>query len=310
MLRTNTRILLFSLFLFLSPIVSKAQCGEASPTSLYYQDFGSGTEQYSIATPKSLGYSTQYLQKFAGEMTNDSMFSLQNLLNNDFNIWHRNVTDHTIADEANGYMMVVNGNGNNIEIYKDTVNGLTIGKTYAFCAFSANIYLPSLNRADVTPVIRFEVRDTTGKLLASNYTQDLSATPMFTWRQNGVSFMSSTKKIIISLISMAEGGIGNDFAIDDIAVNDVSEVTARSQELQQAFFHLYPNPSNGEIQLESFDGLNVENITIKNSMGLEIYNRNYTGKSLSIDLKNLPKGIYFVIGKSADGYHQQKLILN
>src|SRR3954466_13107435 len=76
-------------------VFGQSLCTGKEGAAIVFKDFGSGTDQYSTKTPSSFSFSTTYKQKFAGDQTNDGMFSFQNHVNNDFNVWHTDVYDHT-----------------------------------------------------------------------------------------------------------------------------------------------------------------------------------------------------------------------
>src|SRR5690554_2976858 len=70
---------------------------------------------------------------------------------------------------------------------------------------------------------------------------------------------------------------------------------------------LYPNPSTGEFFLSS--NQQTVSIAVFDTLGKEIYSQNNVGQS--IDLSNLPKGIYFAkITNENNSSKTQKLIIN
>ncbi len=74
---------------------------------------------------------------------------------------------------------------------------------------------------------------------------------------------------------------------------------------------IYPNPTDGSITIE-FVGQIDRNIQISllNSFGQPVYsNENITVNRIDIDISNLPKGIYVLIGTFGNNSISEKIIL-
>ena len=56
---------------------------------------------------------------------------------------------------------------------------------------------------------------------------------------------------------------------------------------------IYPNPSNGLINIE-LDKLNFYNISISNILAKEVYNSTISAVNTTLDLSNFDKGLYFI----------------
>ncbi len=201
----------------LSPFLeSTGLCGPAytlQSTPIFSIDFGSGTSQYSKATPSTFGFSTTYTQEFA-PVTNDGQFSFINSVHDDFSgAWHTGALDHT-PNDVGGYMYLVNADYNPDQFYNGTVNNLVIGQKYQFSLYVANL----LTTVGIEPNILFQVRGPAPNnvLLAQIATGNISATPTMTWVQYGISFTAVSESATLLMISNAPGGNGNDLAIDDI----------------------------------------------------------------------------------------------
>jgi hypothetical protein len=70
---------------------------------------------------------------------------------------------------------------------------------------------------------------------------------------------------------------------------------------------IYPNPTNGTINIASED--EIDNIEIINSIGTTVANSKATGNNTSIDLSNLPNGMYFVRVFTTNGIETVKVVL-
>ncbi len=201
----------------ISPFLeSTGLCGPAytlQSTPIFSIDFGSGSSQYSTATPSAFNFATTYTQQFA-PVTNDGQFSFINSVHDDFSgAWHTGALDHTPNDNG-GYMYLVNADYNPDQFYNGTVNNLVVGQKYQLSLYVANL----LTFAGIEPNILFQVRGPAPNnvLLAQISTGNISATPTITWVQYGISFTAVSQSATLLMISNAPGGNGNDLVIDDI----------------------------------------------------------------------------------------------
>jgi len=95
---------------------------------------------------------------------------------------------------------------------------------------------------------------------------------------------------------------------------DISPSTTSLNENEaSATLNLFPNPSNGLVNLEYISG-NQGNITINviNTLGATVYTTNAVSNgslNKSIDLSQMTKGIYFVNVVSENGTTTKKMII-
>ena len=138
------------------------------------------------------------------------------------------------------------------------------------------------------------------------------------------SYLWSTGDTTQTIIVDSTGiGIGNkDFSVivtqqgcvnaDTIKII-VMDCSGISENIESLGINIYPNPSQGKINIDIPDGLDGLEITVFNSIGQKILSELITSKSKitkTIDLSEVPKGIYF-IGLKSDGEQQfRKVILN
>lgn len=68
---------------------------------------------------------------------------------------------------------------------------------------------------------------------------------------------------------------------------------------------IYPNPSNNELIISS--GNKIENITVFNTQGVEVFKRTYNSEKVSIDMEDLPAGMYLI---KVNGEYAGKVVKN
>ncbi|CAF0949352.1 unnamed protein product [Didymodactylos carnosus] len=144
------------------------------------QTFGSGADLYNNATPDSFGFSTTYIQRNS-PLTEDGMFSFVNQVPFHTGTWHMG-EDHTSGD-TNGYMFLVNANEQPGEVFRSTINDLSVGSPYEFSAYVANVNKASYG--GIKPNFIFEIR-TIGNVLVANVSSgDIPETIAFEWDKYG-----------------------------------------------------------------------------------------------------------------------------
>ena len=194
---------------------ANAQCSILSKPSVKYT-FGQGTTPYSDKTPNDFGFTTTYGLENGNQnnLTNDGEFSFVSLVADPWNVWHKNIVDHT--QDGNGYMMLVNASHDAGEFYRDTIEGLCTGIQYEFSVWAGNADKNAAGR--IRPNIRFVILDGyTSDTLARYETGDLDVFANFRWDRHAVEFDATTDKVVLLLINNNDGGNGNDLVLDDIA---------------------------------------------------------------------------------------------
>lgn len=71
---------------------------------------------------------------------------------------------------------------------------------------------------------------------------------------------------------------------------------------------IYPNPSNGLINIE-LDKLNFYNISISNILAKEVYNSTISAVNTKLDLSNFDKGLYFIELNDGENIFTKKIII-
>lgn len=96
--------------------------------------------------------------------------------------------------------------------------------------------------------------------------------------------------------------------LDGVGVVGINELADGSK------LQIFPNPSNGLINIDLKENLNFTAFRITNSIGQTVYSENFDSLQnndlLSIDLKNRQRGIYFITFLSPTHNVTTKLILN
>lgn len=175
--------------------------------------FGSGSADYSTATPASFGFSTTYKQKFEKTVEDSNFAFIHDPTNDRVGNWAPG-RNHT-PNDPDGYMLLVNCDFNVGEFYRDTIAGLCEGTSYEFSAWAANIV-----REGIPSNILFEIRDINDNLRASYQTGDMPmAEDVIAWKKYGLTFEATNDKVILLMKSVKRGGGGNDLVIDDIALS-------------------------------------------------------------------------------------------
>ena len=175
--------------------------------------FGNGLAQYSGATPADFGFQTTYGQQLHSR-TYDGTFSFINAIHNDYDVWHTGAKDHT--GDKGGYMFLVNADRRPGLVYSERVDDLCVGLRYEFSIYFANACRP-LSYLD--PNVLFEVRSTRNNTLLAQLSSGLVGTyDNLTWEKYGLSFIALESSVNLLITSIAAGGAGNDFVIDDIAL--------------------------------------------------------------------------------------------
>ena len=152
--------------------------------------------------------------------------------------WHI-MDDHTYPnDKTKGYLLQIDGRGDNAPFYTTTIAGLCPGSRLTFSAYVANVmtwgHYMNPNRNDIYPRMKFVLADpSSGTELATYDTGDIPFDSAFIgdnsswqysahWRLIGMNFtvpdnISRVKLTIYNNVPI--NGSGNDFVLDDIEIH-------------------------------------------------------------------------------------------
>ena len=152
--------------------------------------------------------------------------------------WHI-MDDHTYPnDKTKGYLLQIDGRGDNAPFYTTTIAGLCPGSRLTFSAYVANVmtwgHYMNPNRDDIYPRMKFVLTDpSSGTELATYDTGDIPFDSAFIgdnsswqysahWQLIGMNFtvpdnISRVKLTIYNNVPI--NGSGNDFVLDDIEIH-------------------------------------------------------------------------------------------
>ncbi len=227
-------------FFFTESFGLSSSCGSSNVEPLLLITFGFGSDLYSSKTPSDFNFRTAHKQKLPLP-ENDGQFSFVNTIPKGVNSWHDGVSDHTVNDDAGGYMFLVDMGAHGTEIFSTTVHNLSMGLRYEFSAYLANVIRKDAWVPHFEPNLRFEVRSSTAEnqLLAQLSTGGISEYNKMTWSKYGLSFVTPSSSVVLSLISNVGTFtlVGNDVAIDDIELRVCS--TNHSQSCHTGWYNRY-----------------------------------------------------------------------
>lgn len=207
----------FILMLSITGNSSFAQSFCANETPLFIENFGAGTT--STSNPDIITTSLTY--KETGNLDVQGVYRVINNTQQKPD-WH-SFPDHT--GNADGKMLVVNGNGNTFYSHiVNNANGFPVGY------YSVNIFFMNVNKADNCPagnapivsfVVEYQAQDNSWVALGgSTVSATLSTTP--SWEKfGGVFALPSTgafsvKNMRLTINDGLTSICGNDYAFDDI----------------------------------------------------------------------------------------------
>jgi uncharacterized repeat protein (TIGR01451 family) len=160
---------------------------------------------------------------------NDGEFTIQNIMNNSHSnqvdTWWR-IADHTAGNET-GRMMVVNGtlvDGNPVMIGKTTV-AVQPNTYYLSSWWVLNLCKIINDGTYANPSFRAIILDENGgEIYSHDLGEEIPINPNCPeWKQIGTIFDSGeNNQVTIQFISTGPAATGNDYVIDDIALNEVS----------------------------------------------------------------------------------------
>jgi len=220
------RVVLLLCCLYTSSMVKgQGTCSSSALAPVFSQTFGQGANSSSKTTVPS-GFTTNYSFQSSGALDDGRYIVTPRVQNSGRNDWAVG-SDHT--GNSNGNMFLVNAGTGGSVFFTQQVDNLCPGSTYNFSAWLANVNttshtLPICGSGYVYPNVTFNIKNTSGTILATYSTGNLPLTANRTvapnWQQYGFSFAlpSGTTSLILEMVD-AYGGqpqCGNDLAIDDI----------------------------------------------------------------------------------------------
>ncbi len=208
------RLLIPFLMLILAAGSSYAQlCQGSLGDPIVNITFGAGANPGPPITAAATSY-----QYRSGDCPDDGYYSVRNRTDQCFGqSWFNVPSDHT--GDPNGYFMLVNASFQPGAFYLDTVRGLCASTTYEFAAWIMNVIMPSsCGGNSIRPDLTFSIEQTDGTILKTYNTGSISTSQSPTWNQYGSFFTTpaGVTDVVLRITNNAQGGCGNDLALDDI----------------------------------------------------------------------------------------------
>jgi len=127
--------------------------------------------------------------------------------------------DHSATpdDGENGYMLVVNASFAPDVVIQQTIPNMCTEKKYQFSAWIRDL---DQNVGQIPAKVEFIVNG------VGLYTTPVLPTGTSGWQQVGFTFQTNTSTAVISIRNDTTGGLGNDWAMDDIYVGDCQPTVA------------------------------------------------------------------------------------
>ncbi|MBR4705193.1 MAG: T9SS type A sorting domain-containing protein [Paludibacteraceae bacterium] len=227
------------------PMVAQEETLCLDGTLLFREDFGgndlSDPEVISdagAARVAVLGMSSTYfpcLSRTSGMSSGKFLVTKQGYQNGIQ--WHI-MDDHTYPnDKTKGYLLQIDGKGDNEPFYTTTIEGLCPGSRLTFSAYVANVmtwgHYMNPNRHDIYPRMKFVLTDPSlGTELATYDTGDIPFDSAFIgdnscwqysahWQLIGMNFTvpDNTNQVKLTIYNnVSSNGSGNDFVLDDIEI--------------------------------------------------------------------------------------------
>lgn len=203
-------------------------CGGNSGAPIFTEDFGSGlTNGPELATG-----TTNYV--FTTGLPSDGQYTISSTT--DYYDW-ANVMDRT-PEDTNGKSLIVNASFTAGEFYRRTVAGLCENTTYEFSSWLINLLPQNGCQGTGIPVnVRFQIWDETDtNLLAQGDTGDIPNRNNPVWEQYALVFktLAGQTSVILKMRNNANGGCGNDLAIDDISFSSCGDAITITDNLNNS----------------------------------------------------------------------------
>lgn len=184
---------------------------------LYTIDFGSGEDKLDMNNFPPYKYRRDF-----GTCPNDGNYSFTSYTSDCFNgDWLTFNEDHTLND-INGNMMLVNANPRGGVFLNTTINGLKSNITYRLAAWMVNVCRIRGGCAPLPPNIVIKLITQTGRIVGLFQTGVLAQNAAPQWKKYAANFTtpSNVSSLILTMEDVTHGGCGNDFALDDITLQE------------------------------------------------------------------------------------------
>jgi hypothetical protein len=252
-------------------------------------------------------YNIENYKATTGSCPNNGFYSFAGSIDNCFaGRWHNLSEDHTPGD-VNGKMMIVNAAEKPGDFFIMTITGLKPGATYRFSGWFTNICKQTSNCTPTPPVIEIAVY-ANNKILNSFKTEKIEPADVPKWQNYTGEFVMAANTDIISLQmkNLTPGGCCNNFAVDDIEINQCSLPVPKNEidttkPIVQTYITPTPdviktrdnpivkqiNTEEGELNIELYDNgeIDGDTVSIYHNNELVISHAGISTKPVSLKIK-------------------------
>lgn len=203
------------LLILLCPLFSLPQQYQCTETRLNI-DFGNAS-----TPPPTLQNHKNYRYQ-SSDCPNDGNCAIRSYTYGCFgNKWHNLSEDHTPGDTKGG-MLLVNAAVRPGPFFSFRVEGLKPGAKMELALWLLNICLSTDGCRPTPPQIRMRLRTDDGTLVGDFETGALqpTTTPKWQWYSGQFTMPANATALTLVMEDLAEGGCGNDFAVDDITLRE------------------------------------------------------------------------------------------
>ena len=228
-------IVLFLLAMFLSNRINAQVCGGSFGAPIFTEDFGRVNNSYQTISPALQSPAFTNYNYSSVMPPNDGDYTISNTTEYLPWGWQKSLDHTNDAPGTYGNMLVVNADYTPGEFYRRRVNNLCSNQIYRFSAWILNIHRVGNNM--IKPNVTFQIRSTSGVVLGSVSTGDLSQEVGEIWKNFYLDFKSdpTSSEVDVVLINNAPGGNGNDLAIDDISFSPCGPSTSVTASIGSVF---------------------------------------------------------------------------
>jgi len=276
----NSCFTIILLLLVCKPILAqKKDCIYKDP--VFTLKFGT---QANDASP--LMYNIENYRVKAGSCPDAGFYSFTSAAENCFaGKWHNIPEDHTPGD-INGKMMIVNASEKPGDFFIMIVTGLKPGATYRVSGWLMNICKPEAGCTNQAPVVEINVL-AENKMIGSFKTGEIKPAQVPGWENFSGEFVmaANTDIITLKMRTIAPGGCGNAFALDDIEINQCSlPIPSNSYTTTKPVEQTFSNNDPIPVVIEKRANPIVQKITTEEAeLNIELYdNGEIDGDTVSI----------------------------
>lgn len=153
------------------------------------------------------------------------------------NTWHLVPRDHT-PGSAGGNMLLVNGNFEPGEFYRQSVRGLCANTTYEVSVWALNLLRANICANSIQPNLTLRVESADGRVLQMVDLGNLPEADIPAWRRYATVFSvpEASGTVVVRFINnQGLRGCGNDMALDDIELRQCTACAAHPIQVPDAF---------------------------------------------------------------------------